>query len=113
MVDDIRPEHGGQLIPAKKGEVRNPVGKVKGTLNMKTIIRAILEQGYTKVSALDLNPKQQRIADHIAEAHAAKALDGDVASTNLLLDRLEGKPLQKTQDVPVSLDDAIKELEDK
>lgn len=31
------------LIPAKKGEVRNPKGKPKGTLNLETRVRRLLE----------------------------------------------------------------------
>ncbi len=79
------------LIPAKKGEVRNPKGKPKGLQHSKTRLRRLLEltqdltnpitgevEGFTVLEQLDL---QQII----------KARKGDLGAYREILDRLEGK----------------------
>jgi hypothetical protein len=79
------------LIPAKKGEVRNPKGKPKGIQHSKTRLRRLLEltqdltnpitgevEGFTVLEQLDL---QQII----------KARKGDLGAYREILDRLEGK----------------------
>jgi len=100
------PNKGHENIkPAKKGEVRNPKGKPKGTLNSKTIIRKWLE-----MAAEETNPKTKRkvirrdkdgnprtYLDAMVMAQIKKAVTkNDTAAFNALLDRLEGKPKQTT-----------------
>jgi hypothetical protein len=79
------------LIPAKKGEIRNPKGKPKGLQHSKTRLKRLLEitqdltnpitgevEGFTVLEQLDL---QQII----------KARKGDLGAYREILDRLEGK----------------------
>jgi len=82
------------LIPAKKGEVRNPKGKPAGIPNTRTRLKRLLTitqnltnpitgevEGFTVLEQLDL---QQII----------KARKGDLASYKEIIDRLEGKAEQ-------------------
>lgn len=85
------PNARNNLIPATKGEVRNPKGKPKGIPNTKTRLKRLLEitqdltnpitgvvEGFTVMEQLDL---QQVI----------KARKGDSKAYEIILDRLEGK----------------------
>jgi hypothetical protein len=85
------------LIPAKKGEVRNPKGRGKGTLNSKTRLRPILEYIQSKTNPLTLQKEDLSILDQMDIAIIKRALDGDVRAYQEILDRLEGKPDQKQQ----------------
>ena len=79
------------LIPPKKGEVRNPKGRPKGIPNTRTRLQRLLNitqdltnpitgevEGFTVLEQLDL---QQII----------RARKGDLGSYREILDRLEGK----------------------
>lgn len=92
------------LKPVQPGEVRNPNGKKRGTLNTSTIIKKwlsakeelpdkdkdqlpeFLRKKGLKLSQLDL----------MTLAMIKKGREGDVQAFNALLDRLDGKPTQKT-----------------
>ncbi len=90
------------LKPAKKGEVRNPNGRPKGSVNSKTVIKKLLEM--TAVSKVNgkmvpiegLDGKQINFAEAVFTQVLAKALKGDISAANALFDRLEGKPKQTT-----------------
>ena len=81
----------------KKGQSGNPKGMKPGTLNFKTILTKILETEIDQTNELTGKNEKRTIADHIGIKHAKQALEGDVQSTNLILDRLEGKPLARTE----------------
>lgn len=76
------------LIPAKKGEVRNPKGKPKGTRNRSTIVREIIE------AILD---GDQTVADSMTKAVVAKAMNGDVQAWDKLMDSAYGKVVDKSE----------------
>ena len=73
------------LIPAKKGEVRNPKGKPKGTKHWSTIVKQILEDEelFEKIIEGKKNPKwinslpKKNGANAIVVAMVTKALQGD------------------------------------
>jgi len=82
------------LIPAKKGEIRNPKGYPKGLEHSSTRLKRLLSltenlrnpitkkmEGFTVLEQLDL---QQII----------KARSGDTRAYETIIDRLEGKPMQ-------------------
>jgi len=69
------------LIPAKKGEVRNPNGRPKGTKNRATIMRQWLEM------EIDGEPN----IDKVMRALILKAADGDVPAIKEALDSAFGK----------------------
>jgi hypothetical protein len=85
------------LIPAKKGEVRNPNGKPKGVLNSKTRLLRLLEL-VTKVrNPVTGEEEDFSIAEQLDMQIIAKARKGDLKAYEILLDRLEGKPKQSTE----------------
>lgn len=98
------------LIPAKKGEVRNPKGKPVGTKNRSTILLKWLP---SKIEITDPETKQQvkvTLEDAINLAIIKKAADGDVAAFKEIQDTLHGKLKEVTEtktDITVN-----KELED-
>lgn len=83
------------LKPAKAGEVRNPVGRIKGSLNSKTILKKWL--GIKNKSE---HPKTKKMVamtdlDLIILKQIELAKTGNVLAANFILDRYEGKPEQK------------------
>jgi hypothetical protein len=91
------------LIPAKKGEVRNPNGRPKGIPNAATRYRRLLDvitkmphpvtgkdEDFTQLEIMDMKIMQ-------------KALKGDIKAYEVIMDRLEGKATQPV-DMNVALD---------
>ena len=83
------------LIPPKKGEVRNPKGKPKGTLNSKTVIRKWLEMEEDITNPITKKKERMTQFDAISLAQLAKARNGNTQSFNALVDRVDGKPAYK------------------
>jgi hypothetical protein len=85
------------LIPAKKGEVRNPNGRPKGVANSKTRLLRLLEL-VTKVrNPVTGEDEEFSIAEQLDMQIIAKARKGDLKAYEIILDRLEGKPKQSTE----------------
>lgn len=85
------------LIPAKKGEVRNPNGRPKGVQNSKTRLLRLLEL-VTKVrNPVTGEEEDFSIAEQLDMQIIAKARKGDLKAYEIILDRLEGKPKQATE----------------
>jgi hypothetical protein len=85
------------LIPPKKGEVRNPNGRPKGSLNSKTILNRFLaleEQIENPVTGELENMTQ---LDIIYLKQIAKARKGDLQAMKEILDRFEGKATQSVE----------------
>jgi len=85
------------LKPAKPGEIRNPKGKPKGTKNMATVIREILdtkltlkEHPITKKAGVKMTVREM-----ITLAMVKEAQQGNVSAYKELTDRLEGKVKDK------------------
>ena len=81
------------LIPAKKGEVRNPHGRPKKLPDLDILMAKVLGERKEGMSAMET----------ILKALRAKASRGDVRSAELLLDRAYGK-LKNTNDVSIDFD---------
>lgn len=94
------------LIPAKKGEVRNPNGKPKGTKHWSTIVRKILNDKKLFEALIEgkQNPKwiaslPNRDASHaIATAMVVKAMQGDKQAAEWLRKTGYGDKLDITSD---------------
>ena len=65
------------LIPAKKGEVRNPAGRPKNSISLARIVR----------EAVDKN-EQREILKSVAE----QAKNGNIKAAEFIFDRIYGKP---------------------
>lgn len=83
------------LIPAKKGEVRNPKGKPKGTKNFKTIIEEFLDVETDAMNPMSGKLEKLSVGQQVVIALLAKAKKGDVSAIKELLDRIDGKAEQK------------------
>lgn len=84
------------LIPAVKGEVRNPKGRGKGVPNSKTRLLKLLEL-VTKVrNPVTGEEEEFSIAEQLDMKMIAKAMKGDTKAYEVVIDRLEGKPKQTT-----------------
>lgn len=96
------PKPGGNpenLIPIKKGEVRNPKGKPKGTKNWSTIIKKAMN---TKVNIKEhpLTKKpgvKMTVREMITFAMIKEAAAGNVSAFEKLADREQGKVMQKVE----------------
>lgn len=88
------PNAAKNLKPAKKGEIRNPKGKPKGTLNSKTILKrfmAIEEKVRNPMTGTD---EKLTLAETLYLVQLAKARKGDLSSFKEVMDRWEGRAQQ-------------------
>ena len=84
------------LIPAKKGEVRNPNGRGKGVQNSKTRLLRLLELVQKKRNPITGEEEEFTVLELMDMQMIAKALKGDQRAYEAVVDRLEGKPKQTT-----------------
>ena len=86
------------IIPPKKGEVRNPAGKLKGTRNRSTIVREMLElmrdmPDHLKAAFPDLSGKISN-EQIITLSQLLKAESGDTNAYKAVMDSAYGAPKQ-------------------
>ena len=81
------------LIPPVKGEIRNPKGKAKGTLNSKTRLIRLLTIMQDVENPITHEVEGFSVLEQMDIAQIQKALGGDSKAYEILLDRLEGKPI--------------------
>lgn len=72
------------LIPAKKGEVRNPKGKPKGTKHLSTHIKEMLEDENFELKLKDGSILKGRPVEAIIKTAVAKAVSGDMRAFDML-----------------------------
>ena len=92
------------LIPAQKGEVRNPAGRPKGSKNRSTIVKKWLET-LTQIPEEEdgeTDPrfgkkKKAMLVDQMTLAVIDKALKGDVQAYKELLDSAYGKVTEQVE----------------
>lgn len=82
------------LRPAKKGEVRNPKGKPKGTLNSKTILRRFLSLEENIRNPVTGSDEKMSVLEVLYLKQIAKARNGDLPSFKEVVDRFEGRAQQ-------------------
>lgn len=82
------------LIPVKKGEVRNPNGRPKGVPNAKTrYLRflTLIQQANNPMTGV---LEDMTVAEQLDLEMIKKAQTGDINAYKEIMDRLEGKPTQ-------------------
>ena len=89
------------LIPAKKGEIRNPTGKKKGTKNFKTIYKKVLSKKF-KVKDIEIDipfvdqDQELTLKEMIVLRHVKKALGkADTRDVEMIINRQDGLLTQK------------------
>lgn len=85
------------LRPAQKGEVRNPNGRPKGSLNRSTIARKWLEVNQSLKNPLTGENETMSQEDLMTLALIKKAREGDVSAYKALMDSGYGAPLQQVE----------------
>lgn len=100
------------LKPPKKGEVRNPNGRPKGALSVKTVLRRWLEAEQEITHPFTKETTTLSQLDIITLEQLKKARKGDTYAYKTLLDRLFGKPKQ-TIDVDHTTDGQPIQQEDR
>lgn len=85
------------LIPAQKGEVRNPNGRPKGSKNRSTIARKWLEVNQSLKNPLTGESETMSQEDLMTLALIKKAREGDVTAYKALMDSGYGAPLQQIE----------------
>lgn len=104
------------LIPAKKGEVRNPNGRPKGAKNRSTIARKWLEVNQSLKNPLTSETETMSQEDLMTLALIKKAREGDVSAYKALMDSGYGAPIQQIEQTSMEVDlsdlttEEIKEL---
>lgn len=90
-------ENKDYLIPAQKGEVRNPNGRPKGSKNRSTIARKWLETMQTAKNPITGVDDKLSQEDLMTLALLKKARNGDVAAYKQLMDSGYGMPTQQIE----------------
>lgn len=83
------------LIPAKKGEVRNPKGRPPGIPNAKTRYKRLLELTSKKANPVTGEIEEFTQLELMDMAVFNKALKGNLNAYREIMDRLEGRPGQE------------------
>ncbi len=104
----------------KKGESGNPAGKKPGTLATKTILKKFLSIKKNIQNPLTEEFEDMSIAEIMHLKQIANALQGDLASYKEIIDRVEGKSINRIEmdadvtqtTIMVGFSDEIEEEED-
>ena len=90
------------IIPPKKGEIRNPKGKPVGTKNRSTILKKWIEVNAKVTNPITKQEEGGTVEDLITIALITKALAGDVQAIKEINDTLYGK-LTENQKIDVNV----------
>lgn len=85
------------LIPAGKGEVRNPKGKAVGTKSRKTLLKKWLELSASVAKPITGEAVTGTVEDAVYLALIKKGLEGDVNAIKEISDTMYGKLTDKTE----------------
>ena len=83
--------HPENIIPPKKGEIRNPKGKPKGTKNRSTILKKWIEVTAKLKNPITGKEEIGTVEDKVNLALITRALAGDVSAIKEINDTLYGK----------------------
>ncbi len=92
------------MIPARKGEIRNPGGKPKGTKNRSTIVRQWLDTELMTENLLTGKQQVLSVTEIVVMMQAKAALEGNLKACEWLFDSAFGKMTEKSEvevDIPL------------
>ena len=78
----------------KPGQTLNPEGRPKGSRNLSTVLREMLEEEIEVI--IDGKKERKKFKDAIIRRLIKKANDGDIRAITEIFDRIEGKAIQST-----------------
>jgi hypothetical protein len=85
------------LIPIKKGEVRNPTGRPKGRLSFESALERWLSQEHDNLTLPSGEIVRVTNLDEAIRQQAKKAREGDTYAFKTLMEFTFGKALQKIE----------------
>lgn len=95
--EDNREKGYANLKPVKPGEIRNPKGRGKGNLNTSTIIKKfLLSKELVPKDPITGKATKRTQLEIMCLTMIQEARNGSVPAFNALLDRVDGKPVQKS-----------------
>ena len=97
MARKIPARNGGTITIAEKGDVLNPKGRGKGTLNFKTVLERYLDLVTKSADPITGEVAERSMREQIVLQLIAKAQAGDLAAIKDLLDREMGKPSESVK----------------
>lgn len=96
------------LIPAQKGEVRNPKGRGKGVKNRATIARKWLEVLDKAKNPVTGEDEEMSFEDRMTLSLIRKSLKGDTSAYKALMDSAYGAPKQEIEETSTQVVTRIK-----
>lgn len=85
------------IIPPKKGEIRNPKGRGKGVRNRSTILKKWIELKTKLENPVTGEEELGILEDKVALVLISKALTGDIAAIKEIYDTMYGKIVDKSE----------------
>lgn len=89
----------------KEGQSGNPAGRPKGSKNLSTILKQMLEEDVEVV--IDGKKERRQFQEVIIRKLLKKANDGEIRAIIEIFDRTEGKPKQEIEQSTVIEDERI------
>ena len=87
------------LKPFQKGASGNPNGRPKGAKSLTAQIKKMLDKNIKNYDPIDKKEVTKNIGDHLIDVLVAKALSGEDKSLCEILDRIDGKVVQQTDNI--------------
>jgi hypothetical protein len=92
------------IIPPKKGEVRNPNGRPVGSKNTKTILERFLNLEMKQKNPFTQEIENMSVLELMNLKQIANALEGDLQAFREIIDRHEGKVSTKVESLNLNID---------
>ena len=90
----MNPNSLKNLIPPKKGEIRNPKGRPKGQVNISTTLKKMLGSSLKTQNPLTGKESTQTLRMILTRKLMQMAIKGDLKSIKEIFDRVDGKAIQ-------------------
>lgn len=100
---EVAGRNGGKVRVMEKGDPAQPgAGRPVGSISAKTRLKKLLASTIKRTNALTGEEGKKTVGDFLDLAIVVKALGGDVAAYREIIDRVDGKVVQKVETEDVS-----------